>query len=250
MCHSEETDGFRIICHNPNIEYIKEILEKKNTKNIDVYTGPHHKLRICESEFEEQCTAYFERYFEISANEEPLILPWKVPHEFKSIANIMSEWCNETNDLSNIKGLVLHSFSIVKHLFRLGFTKKILQDCLQIQNFSEAPIIVVYNPREKALLLLRKAQSKKLATHIALSMNDLKLFILLFHNVLVNSGMKLVPLVVTDEEINPDNSDCQLCLDHVLSLKEFPDSEKFKFFWRPFETEYKGRIDQVLSKTF
>ena len=250
MCHSEETDGFRIICHNPNIEYIKEILEKKNTKNIDVYTGPHHKLRICESEFEEQCTAYFERYFEISANEEPLILPWKVPHEFKSIANIMSEWSNETNDLSNIKGLVLHSFSIVKHLFRLGFTKKILQDCLQIQNFSEAPIFVVYNPREKALLLLRKAQSKKLATDIALSMNDLKLFILLFHNVLVNSGMKLVPLVVTDEEINPDKSDCQLCLDHVLSLKEFPDNEKFKFFWRPFETEYKGRIDKVLSKTF
>ena len=41
---------------------------------------------------------------------------------------------------------VIHSFSTLKHLFRHGFTKKLLRDCLQIENFSEAPLIVVYNP--------------------------------------------------------------------------------------------------------
>ena len=254
MCHSKEADDFSIICHNPSIEYIKEILGKKNTENIDAYTGPHHKLQICESKFKEQYTGYFERYFEVLANEDPQILPWKVPHEFKSITEIMFCWCKETNELSNIKGLVLHSFSILKHLFRHGFTKKILKDCLQIQNFSEVPIIVVYNPREKALLLLRKGESKKLATDIASSINDLKLFILLFHDVLANSGMKLIPLVVTDEKVNDSNSNCRLCLNHVFSLKEFPDTGKFNYFWGRrgsyFQTEYKGEIDEVLSKTF
>ena len=254
MCHSKEADDFSIICHNPSIEYIKEILGKKNTENIDVYTGPHHKLQICESKFKEQYTGYFERYFEVLANEDPQILPWKVPHEFKSITEIMFCWCKETNELSNIKGLVLHSFSILKHLFRHGFTKKMLKDCLQIQNFSEVPIIVVYNPREKALLLLRKGESKKLATDIASSINDLKLFILLFHDVLANSGMKLIPLVVTDEKVNHSNSNCRLCLNHVFSLKEFPDTGKFNYFWGRrgsyFQTEYKGEIDEVLSKTF
>ena len=254
LCHNEEVDGFSIICHNPSIEYIKEILDKKNTEDIDVYTGPHHKLRICESEFKEQCTAYFKRYFEVLANEDPQILPWKIPHEFKSITGIMFDWCSETNDFSNIKGLVLHSFSFLNHLFRHGFTKTLLQDCLQIENFSEAPIIVVYNPGEKALLLLRKAESKKLTTDISLSINDLKLFILLFHDVLTNSGMKVVPLVVTNEKVNPDNSDCQRCLNHVLSLKEFADTGESNFFWESrgsyFETEYKGKIDEALCRTF
>ena len=165
----------------------------------------------------------------------------------------MFDWCRETNCFSNIKGLVVHSFSVLKHLFRYGFTKKMLHDCLHIENFSETPIIVVYNPAEKALLLLRKAESKNLATDIALSINDLKLFILLLHNVLANSDMKLVPLVVTDQKVNPENSDCHLCLKHVLSLKEFPDTGKFIFFWETrgnyFETEYKGEIDEVISKT-
>ena len=253
MCHNKKTDGFSIISHNPCIEYIKEVLDKKNTENIDVYTGPHHELQICQSKFKEQCTAYFERYFEVLANEDPQILPWKIPHEFKSITDIMFDWCKETNEFSNIKGLVVHSFFVLEHLFRHGFTKKMLQDCLQIENFSETPIIVVYNPGEKALLLLRKAESKKLATDIALSINDLKLFILLFHDVLANTGMKLVSLVITDQKVNPDDCDCHLCLNHVLSLQEFLDIGEFNFFWKErggyFETEYKGEINEVLSKT-
>ena len=162
----------------------------------------------------------------------------------------MSEWCIETNPYSNIKGFVIHSFSTLKHLFRHGFTKKLLRDCLQIENFSEAPLMVVYNPAQKAFLLLRKAESKKLTTNIALSINDTKLFILLFHDVLANSGMKLVPFVITDEKVKPDNSDCQLCLNHVLSLKELEETDKFDFFWERIGGSYcKGEIDEFLSKT-
>ena len=255
LCHNVKTDGFSIISHNPSIEYIK-VLDKTNREKIEVYTGPHHKLPLCESEFKEQCTAYFERYFEILANEDPQILPWDIPHEFKSITDIMFDWCKKTNEFSNIKGLIVHKFSVLEHLFRHGFTEKMLQNCLEIENFSKTPIIVVYNPGEKALLLLRKAESRKLeiATEIALSNNDLKLFILLFHDVLANSGMKIVPVVVTDQKFNQDNFYCHLCLNHVLSLNEFPDTEKFNSFWENrgsyFETEYKGEIDEALSKTF
>ena len=245
MCHHNETDGLSVICHNPSFEYVKDILDKKNTEN-----STHRKVRIHESEYKEQCIAYFERYFEALAKEAPLILPLKIPHEFRSITVIMSEWCIETNPYSNIKGFVIHSFSTLKHLFRHGFTKKLLRDCLQIENFSEAPLIVVYNPAQKAFLLLRKAESKKLTTDIALSINDTKLFILLFHDVLANSGMKLVPFVITDEKVKPDNSDCQLCLNHVLSLKELEETDKFDFFWERIGGSYcKGEIDEFLSKT-
>ena len=153
MCHNERINGFNIISHNPSIGDIKEILSKKNTENIIVYTGPHHRWRVGESEFEEQCAAYFERFFETLANEDPQILPWKITDDF---TRTMAHWCEKTNTFSTIKGLVLHSFSILEHICRHGFTRERLQDFLQIENFSKAPSIVVYNPSVKLLLFLRQ----------------------------------------------------------------------------------------------
>ena len=133
LCHNENVDGFYVISHNPSIEDIKEILDKKNTKNIEVYTGPHHRSRLPESKFEEQCTAYFKRYFENLAGEEPQVLPWKMAnHDY---TRRMAHWCQRTNLSSTIKGLVLHSFSILQHACRHGFTKEMLQVFFKSKTF-------------------------------------------------------------------------------------------------------------------
>ena len=249
LCHSENIDGFYVISHNPSIEDIKEILDKKNTNNIEVYTGPHHRSRVGVSKFEKQCTAYFKRYFENLAGEEPQILPWKMAND--DYTRSMAHWCQSTNISSTIKGLVLHSFSILQHTCRHGFTKKMLQSFLQIENLSQAPSIVVYNPNVKLILLLRKAASKKLAADIALGINDLQLFVLLFHDVLTNSGLKLTYLVVTDEKVNPDNLECDLCMNHVLSEKDLSDfdnwlEEKESYF----KSGSRKKIEEAFSKAF
>ena len=142
----------------------------------------------------------------------------------------------------------------MKDLYRYGFTKEFLKKikCLQIEHSSEAPIIVVFKPHERALLLVRKAKSKKLGTDIKLNFNDLKLFILLFHGVLTNSGMKIIPLVVTNKKLDQDHHDCDLCMNDVLSEEEFTEIDKFNVWWVwreiYFETEYKGEINETLSK--
>ena len=257
LIHTEQIDGFTITAHNPNAidisNDIKEVLaKKKNT--IEVYRGPHQKSYVDQLKFTNQCTVYFKRYFETLVEEDPQVLPWKRPDEFKKVIGTMVDWCGERNSLSSIKGLVLHSFSILKHLYLHGFTKKMLQDCLKIDNFSEAPIIFVYNPHERALILLRKAESKNLVVDIELVFNDLKLFTLLFYDVLTNSGIKLIPLVVTDENVNPDNLDCRLCINHVLSEEEFTDINKYNDWWVKkegfFETECKEEISETLCKKF
>ena len=245
MCHNENIDGFYVISHNPSIEDIKKILDKKNTKNIEVYSGPHHRSHVGEPKFEKQCTAYFKRYFENLAGEDPIILPWCMANDFYTRS--MAHWCQGTNISSTIKGLVLHNFSILQHTCRHGFTKEMLQDFLQIENLSQAPSIVVYNPNVKLILLLRKAVSKKLAADIALGINDLQLFILLFHDVLTNSGMKLTYLVVTDEKVNPDNLDCDLCKNHVLSEKDFPD---FDNWLEEKESYFKAGSGKMVKEAF
>ena len=256
--HREQTDGFVIIAHDPKandiFNNVKEILAKKNKEKIQVFYGPDGISSFDESEFEKECAENFKRCFETSIDEDPLRIPWKIPEKFERIINIMLQWCKETNKKSGTKGLVLHSFSILKLAYRHGFTKEMLQDYIKIGNYREAPIIVVYNPHESALLLLRKAENKKLASDIALAFNDLKLLILLFYDVLVKSDMKVIPLVVTDENVYANNLDCLSCMNLLLSEEDFADIGTFDDWWasreNAFGTEYKGKFNETLCKRF
>ena len=250
MYHTEYIDGFFVISHNLDIKGIRKILNKKNTKNIELYTGPHHRSWLDKSIFEKQCTAYFKRYLENLAGEEPQILPWKMANHDYTCG--MAKWCQRTNDISStIKGLVLHNFSILQHKCRHGFTKEMLQDFLKTKNLSLAPSIVVYNPNLKLILLLRKAASKNLAADLALGINDVQLFILLFYDVLTNSGMKVTYLVVTDEKASPFFHYCDLCMNHVLSEKDLRD---FDNWLEEKESYFKAgsgkKIEEAFSKDF
>ena len=164
----------------------------------------------------------------------------------------MCYWCEETNNTSTgIKGLVIQSISILKHLYWHGFNKSMTKQYLQIDNISEELSTVVYNPMLSAVLLLHKAKSENLATDIASALNYLKLFILLFHNVLKNSGMKLIPLVVTYENANPEDGDCDLCINHVLSKKALANvSNWLEGKENYFETEHRKKIKEGSSKAF
>ena len=256
--HHEEIDGFEIIAHDLNAndisKNVEEILAKKNKENIKVFLGSGKISHFSKSDFEKECAGNFKRYFEYSAQEDPLRIPWKIPENSKRIMNIMFQWCKDTHKVVGTKGLVLHSFSILKHAYQHGFTKEILQNDLKIDYFSESPISVVYNSHEGALLLLRKAESEDLAIDLALAFNDLKLFILLFHDVLSNSGMKVIPLVVTNKKVHAGYLDCSSCKNHVLSEEDFTSIKTFRDWWihrsTYFETEYKGNITEASSKTF
>ena len=257
--HHEGIDGFEIIAHDPNAKEIsknvKNILEKKD-KEIQVFrplmkkSYPEKISYIDESEFEKECAANFKRYFETAADENPLKIPWGKAEESERITDIMYEWCKETNERT--KGLVLHSFSILKLAIRHGFTVERLRDDLKIKDFREVLINVVYNPDERSLLLLRKAESENPAAELALAFDDLKLFILLFHDVLSNSGMKVIPLVVTDKKVGAYNLDCPSCKNHVLSEEDFTNIKTFRDWWLNrsiyFENRGKGNITEALRE--
>ena len=260
MNHHQGVDGFDIIAHVPDAndisKNVKEILEKKNEEKIKVLLSSGKTIHMNASEFEKESKANFERCYKTLAQKDPLMIPWKIQDsKFKRIINTMKHWCKDTNEGYNkIKGLVLHSFSILEHAHGHGFTKEMLRDDMKIEKFSEKPIILVYNPHERALLLLRKAESEKLATDIELASNDLKLFILLFHDILANSRMKVIPLVVIDEDVNACNFQCHQCMNHVLSEKAFTDIGTFDNWWidrsSVFGTGFKENLDESVSEKF
>ena len=213
-----------------------------------MFLGPDEISHVEEPKFEKQCKTYFEKNFQKLAEDEPLFVPWKIPEEQMEIERTMDLWCKKTNILSNLKGLVLHRFSLTKCLELYGIKEDTLRDHLHITKFSKALITVVYNPHLRAILLVRKAESDDLATDMALSLNDLKMFILLFNVELMESGMKLIPLIVSDGK---PKVDCDKCLNHVYSKKEI---KTFAFRWNDkrsyFQTESDGNVTKDFSKDF
>ena len=210
-----------------------------------MYFSPDEISYVEETKFTKQCTTYFEKNFQKLAEDKPLFIPWKIPGGYTEIERIVDNWCKKTNKLSSIKGLILHSFPFTKCLELYGIKEDTLRDYLHIKKFSKEPITVVYNPNQRAILLVRKGESKDLATDMTLSLNDMKMFILLFNDELMESGMKLVPLVVSDG--NP-TVDCDKCLNHVLSEKKF---ETFTSLWEKyFRTKSQGKTKKSFINDF
>ena len=230
MIHIDKIDGYQIFTHNPQAkdisDAIHEILVNKNT-NIKIKLSPIEQDNIEETSFEKQCVKYFEENFETLATEAPLVLPTKEPEKFKEIVKTMKHWCRKTNKLSSIKGLVLHSFSILRHLQHFGFTSEAIKDSLKIEEFSGASIIFVYNLQKNVVLLIRNAESQDLANDIRLGLDDLKMFMLLFNDKLKKSNLKLISLVVTDQAPGFELK-CSNCMNNVLSLEEFKDLATFQ----------------------
>ena len=80
-----------------------------------------------------------------------------------------------------------------------------------------------------------------------LSLNDIKLFILLFNDELIGSGVKLIPLVVSNGK---HKVDCDRCLSHVFSEKEFASFEsRWKNEQNYFQTESEGKITKERFST-
>ena len=219
-----------------------------------MYLGPNRdwEYYITESKFEEECLVYFERYYENLIQDGPLILPWKMKdcsEYLKKLTLHMHCWCKKANTPPNIQGLVLPSFSILKHLHWHGFSENVIRNYLQVNKIADELSTIVYNPQESAVLLLHKAKSEKLATDIELLVNYLKLFLLLFHNVLKN--MKLIPFLIISENINPDDADCHLCVNHMISEEELADFfswlEIKKYY---FQTGYRKKLREDVSKRF
>ena len=140
MIHVEKIDGYQIFTHNPKAEDIsvavRKILATKQS-NIKVKLNPVKQDITKETSFEERCIEYFEGNFETLATEAPLILPCKKPEKSKDIVKTMEHWCRKTNKLSRMKGLVLHSFPIFRHLEHFGFTSEVLKERLEIKKFQK-----------------------------------------------------------------------------------------------------------------
>ena len=255
--HSSEVDGFEVFGHIENLETIIENFMKFHEKmaeskvNLVLSSGKSKKIKL--STFKGiYCQEYFQRYFEVLLRNDPVILPQKIPTANKEIVNTMDSWCKKANKFSNLKGLVVYKFSVFKYLKWL-YDRETLHQYLDIKDFPRKPTIMVYNPKENVIFLIRKANRENIEKEINNCSADLKMFMLLFWDELKDSGMKLIPLVAKTSEGN-EKLNCGQCTDFVVSVAELKTPKLFETLWdrlsRHCEIVNTNEIDENKVKVF
>ena len=180
--------------------------------------------------------------------EAPLVLPSKgIPTEIKAIVETMSSWCQSTGKTDHVKGIVLHSF-LIKDFYLKMFNDKLddLRLKLNIDDFPSTPTITVYNPNERIFFLVRIAENEDVENEIKLCGAELKMLILIVGDELKDTGIKVIPLIVTDKE-----SKCTDCRSNLILREEIENIDLFISWYEQksvdFDIKFKDNFEE--SKT-
>ena len=251
VCH-RGLRGYSTYCHVTNandvFRNINEWQKKISEKQVKVKL--HDEEDVCTlSELKKvHCGNYFKRYFETSVKKTPVVLP-QIPSRFKKIVDTMERWCNDTSELSDLKGLVIHNFNVSEYfekIFYDKFEKVKLRKNLDIKDVPSAPIIIVYNPSENVILLIRTSEKESLREQIEFSSHDMKMFLLLFGVEIKRGRFKVISLLARDEITN-ECLKCEDCKNCIVSFETLESNELFENWFHNHSENFKTYTENINS---
>ena len=248
ICHSQEQFSYEVFGHfsvaDNVIDSCCKLVADTAVKTAIVFVGAE-KVKYCKaSELQNECLKYFERYYKFLAMDEPLILPSVIPTKFTKIFETMRRWCQTIQESDHVKGFVLHSF-LIKDLYLKMYNDKLdgLRQKLNIEDFPSTPTITVFNPKEMIFFLIRIEENDDVETEIKLCGAELKILLLLLGDELKNTGIKVIPLVVTDKE-----SKCTHCRKYLVLRQNIENFSSFMAWYEQksvdFEITYADNFEK------
>ena len=153
-----------------------------------------------------------------------------------------------------MKGFVFHSFSI-KDLYLKMYNDELdgLRQKLNIEEFPSIPTVTVFNPKERIFFLIRIAENEDVKAEIKFCVAELKMFPLLVGNELLNTGIKLIPLVVTDKE-----NRCTGCRKYLILREKLENINSFMTWYEqksvdlnitPVDNFEEEKANDIFAKT-
>ena len=256
ISHKKELQKFHydVISHITDKQFLEKLPKHiRNTEEevwIKLKDGGDRLMG--KRQFEEHCQNHFTEYYEEILTDDvfTLICHDSISSGAKEILNTMINWCSEKQKKGTGMGFVVYGYDLFSHLKVLKSPDHILQS-----KFFDSPgkdFIIVYSQSESLIFLIRKANNKNLDFDIELSTVDMTKFLLVFHDVLENSGIKLINLLAIDGDSDVKCEDCKCQVISMMSLTSSNSFEKWrKKREKKFETSSNyGKISQDLSIRF
>ena len=231
------------------VKTIDRLCEDTSDSKIKVVLSTYKSEIIELSEFKEvRCREYFEMYFKKLARKDPIVLPNAVPSEIEKVVETMKSWCkntNETSDLKDLKGIIVHSFDMLKYI-KWFYGEKISERRLDNKDFPS--VIIVYNPKENVILLIQKSTEQNAATELKRFCFDmlvlLEMFVLLFFDELKDSGVKVIPLLVSSKKAS-----CHKCRNFIVSDKELQSCDFLDSWWHGKSVDFEINNTEDINKS-
>ena len=189
-----------------------------------------------------------------NSNEKPIL-----PAPFSTILKTMESWCSKYLEKGNINGLVVFGYTLDDHLKFLKYPANIIEKYLynktDVDNNKFQETITVYNPQKRVIFLIRRAKDKdNLQNEMKSSIDDILKFVFLYNDILKNSGVKLINLLVTDAKVACFGLQCEFCKHQVISMDSLDSGESFQKWLEEkecnFATDYKPRKNENFSFDF
>lgn len=164
--------------------------------------------------------------------------------EMSSIADMFEEWCSSQSTLTNAPALLVLGYDMIRHYQFLGFERDNVLSSLKILKQQACDnTILVYEPKQNILICVRisnETDMVMLQNAVQACQDDLKLFCGLNLEVLNNSGLVLIGLVIatrlTDDKNNgfieeEGSTFCGRCRNFIVSHQTMTNFESFKGWW-------------------
>ena len=244
--------GYGIYCHIKNAKYVFKNIDKWceiiSKREVNVKLHDKEDVHTLSELKENLCLNYFKTYFENVAKDGPVVLP-QVESGINKITNTMKHWCSITNDTSTLKGLVIHSFSVSDYLKKFFYDELEIDNLradLDIKDYPITPIIIVYNPSENVILLIRTSENARLREQIEFCSHDMKMFILLFGDEVKHNRVKVISLLASNEIAN-ENVKCDDCQNCIVSLETLESDELFEKWFHNHAAVFNSDIDKIVE---
>ena len=252
--------GYNTFAHIENSDKVFENITKFNEEitntKVKVKLPTYDDKKTVSQLKENLCGDYFKRYFKNQAMKKPVVLPQAIPSEIKKVVDTLETWCFETNEMSHLKGIIIHSFDILEYFDKwlcVKGSKEKLCKGLYIKEFPSTPIIIVYNPKENVVLLIRKSENKDMRNQLELCSSDMKMFMTLFGDDLKETGVKVISLLVRNFV---DNAflNCEACEHSIVPAESLESYDSFQEYWDNqvsfFEVKNTNSLDKMKTEVF
>ena len=199
-------------------------VSRDNNKDIEIYGGAGEigikSFKV--AEWKPKCISYFNRYFKAS----PVIVG---PSDSDRIMSTLSSVCSG----SKSRGFVFKNYNIVKHMKFLGYPELSL---LGAAPASEIISYIAYIEQKNVIFICEKVlngfSTKSLVVMV-------KYFLTLYNREIQGSGVKVIGLLIRENEKHEELLECSFCNLFILSPKDFESPATFKVFWNTIEN-YEG----------